>query len=465
VATYWRYRIAAWSAFDTDLRNNLDTLQGAFLAEVGGRSAAATPPAKVRVLGVERLREAARGALAEFRLNGLYAEIRTGSSGEVPLARIPGAGVPEGGQLLGEEPWREIALSPATHSFSVDRDRRATIRSLRLAGASQPISLAVADSTALVELTLRSIRRSLLELGAGGLFLALVGGSWLAARALRPIATLTTQADQMAAMPSGPGSRLDIANPDDELGRLAATFNRLLARIESSVEQMKGFIADAAHELKTPVTVVRTEAELSLSTDRTREDYREALRAIAAESTHLSRLVSDLTLLAEGQTLDHPVERRLVDLNELAHEVTRALRSVAAGRGIALRVESDGGVEYRGDERLLRQIFMNLVENAIKFSRPGGSVGIALENGGEAREIRVFDEAPTLSESDRERVFERFYRSPDARGSDTTGSGLGLAIVQWAVKLHGGRIYVEPRELLGNAFVVVFPSQKGREAD
>src|SRR5262249_52404143 len=143
--------------------------------------------------------------------------------------------------------------------------------------------------------------------------------------------------------------RLEVNNPSDELGRLATTFNVLLERIEASVLQMRGFVADAAHELKTPVSVVRAEAELSLSTDRSLEDYREALGAIARQSEELSLLVSDLTLLAEGETFDHPLERRLVDLNEVVREVARAQRTIAARRLVVVDVESSGCVEYRGD--------------------------------------------------------------------------------------------------------------------
>jgi signal transduction histidine kinase len=248
-----------------------------------------------------------------------------------------------------------------------------------------------------------------------------------------------------------------VSNPDDELGRLAKTFNDLLARLESSARQMRGFVADAAHELKTPVSVVRAEAELSLSGDRSLEDSRDALRAIARQSEELSRLVSDLTLLAEGETFDHPLERRLVDLNELAHEVTRSQRALAAGREVVVDVESTGCVEYRGDERLLRQVLKNLVENAIKFSRSPGHVGVSVSEEPRAIEVRVLDEAPTLSAADREKVFERFYRTQQSRSADVPGSGLGLAIARWAVRLHGGEIRVEPRGSAGNVFVVTFP--------
>jgi len=206
------------------------------------------------------------------------------------------------------------------------------------------------------------------------------------------------------------------------------------------------------------VAVVRAEAELTLSSPRTAETYRESLGTIAVESARLSRLVGDLTLLAEGQTLAQPLERRLVDLSELAHDVRRSLRPLATGRDVRIEIDANGFAEYRGDERLLRQTFLNLAENAVKFSPPGGRVAIGVSEAPGRLEVRFADDAPTLSPQDRERVFERFYRTAQARDDGASGSGLGLAIVQWAVGLHGGRVRVEPRSPRGNVFVVELPA-------
>jgi len=142
--------------------------------------------------------------------------------------------------------------------------------------------------------------------------------------------------------------------------------------------------------------------------------------------------------------------------------VTRSLRALAASREISVEVEAIGSCQLRGDERLLRKIAMNLVENAIKFSPCRSRIGVSLCREGDRIELRVLDQAPTLGASERERVFERFYRSQGARSSGTAGSGLGLAIVRWGVALHGGRIRVEPRMPEGNVFVADFPL--GRES-
>jgi signal transduction histidine kinase len=456
-ATYLRYRSEAWKAFDIDLRNNLDTLQGEWLEEFGeAQRGDASGPASAPREGIYAT--AARRTLEDFRLNGLYAEIRRGASGQMLLARIPGAGLGPGEPLLTEATWKGAAESRKTRTLVLAGGRRAVVRGFQSPGEEETIALAVGDRTILVEETLASIRRALFELGTVGVLLAIVGGYLLAARALAPIDALTVQAGRMASAPMAGGPRrLDVPTADDEVGRLALTFNDLLERIESSMTQTRQFIADAAHELKTPISIVRAEAELALSGDRSRDDQRTALRAIADESARLSHLVRDVTLLAEGETLDLPLERRLVDLAELLHEVVASLRALAASREISVEVEATGSCELRGDERLLRKIATNLVENAVKFSPCRSRIGVAVFREQSHVELRVLDEAPTLSETEREKVFGRFYRSQTARSSGAAGSGLGLAIVRWAIRLHGGSIRVEPRAPEGNVFVAEFP--------
>jgi signal transduction histidine kinase len=456
-----QYRRAAWRAFDADLVANLNTLQTALTEEIGeqfklGPDGSSTLP--VHPFSMDGLRRAAEDTAAEFRFAGVYAEIRHGDDAGTLLARIEGAGLGPRDSPLAASGWRQAARSAGPQFFSAGLGRKSVVRSFAPPGETEPLVLAVADRTVLVDQTLGAIRRFLIAAGVAGLLLALIGGSWLATKALRPIDTMTRQAGRMAAVASmTTAQRLEVSSLDDELGRLASTFNQLLARIESSMAQMRTFVADAAHELKTPVSIVRTEAELALSSAGGPEDYRGALEAIAGESVHLSRLVSDLTLLAEGETFDHPPERRLVDLNELAHEVTRSLRSVAGSRQVVLKVSASGRTDFRGDERLLRQILTNLVENAIKFSAAGAEIGIVLSSQDSLRTLRVIDQAPMLSDSDRERIFERFFRSQSARSHGATGSGLGLAIASWAAQLHGGRVFVEPRGTTGNVFVVELP--------
>lgn len=459
VATYLPYRAAALRAFDLDLRDNLDTLQNALGEELREARAKAPRPADAADPAAV-MRIAAKKAFGEFRLTRLYAELRSGAAAENRVAALDREGAEPAKSLLSASQWERTAADPPGRSRVVvlPDGMRGVVSTFVPAGTATRVTMLIADRTRLVDQTLASMRRALLEYGVAGLVLALAGGYWVARRALRPIEVFTAQASAMAAAPSTPGARLDLPNREDELGRLGMSFNLLLERIEQSLNRTRAFIADAAHELKTPVAIVRTEAELSLSRLRSSEESREALAAIAAESARLSRLVSNLTLLAEGETLEHPLERRLVDLTELVHEVVRSLRALAASRNATVEVDARPGLEFRGDERLLRQILVNLVENAIKFSRPPARIGIAIDQEDGRVEVRVLDEAATLSADERERVFERFYRSHRTGDGGTSGSGLGLAIVRWAVALHGGSIRIEPRGAsTGNAFIAEFP--------
>jgi signal transduction histidine kinase len=394
----------------------------------------------------------------QFRLSGMYGEIRIGNDAGNLLARVSEAGSLETPGRVPDVQWPTIARSDNLRIFGMGPTLRGVSKSQWFPAEQQRVSVVVAGSTDLLEDTLASFRRFLAELALAGLILAVAGGYWLAARTLGPIAALTEQVERMAARPPGGGPhRVDLANEEDELGKLGGMFNVLLAKIDAAADHMRTFLADAAHEMKTPVAIVRTEAELSLVSGRSSEELRLALASIAAESERLSHLVRDLTLLAEGQALEHPVERRLVDLNELVRDVVHSLRLPAAERGIKVSVAADDGAEYKGDERLLRQVLTNLLENAIKFSPPGSPVEIAVSEQRGGYEIEVLDRAGTLAPEERTRVFDRFYRAPSAREVAPTGSGLGLAIVQWAVRLHGGDVRVEPRTPAGNRFLVRLP--------
>ncbi|HTY40270.1 MAG TPA: HAMP domain-containing sensor histidine kinase [Thermoanaerobaculia bacterium] len=450
--SYFRYRAFAYRAFDTDLADNLRTLQRAYAEEL---------KETVRKTGEDPLRRAARETLDAYRLSGMAAEIRDGADGATLLGIVSEDGADDAPSFLPSSRWREIARSDALVVLPLRGELRGAIQTTAVGSRGDRVTIAVAGDARPLVASVATFRLFLIELAVGGVLLAVAGGYWLAKRTLHPIAALTDQVEGMAASTrAGASHRVAVMNPDDEIGRLASVFNRLLARIDASAQQVRTFIADAAHEMKTPVAIVRTEAELSLGADRSREDLREALAAIANESERLSRLVRDLTLLAEGQVLEQPVERRLVDLAELVRDVIHGLRSFAAERRVLVGTESRGSVEYKGDERLLRQILSNLVENAIKFSPPSTLIDVRVSHTVRGHEIEVLDQAPTLTAEERVRVFERFYRAAASRGSGVPGSGLGLAIVEWAVKLHGGTVCVEPRPMgRGNRFVVVLPPE------
>ncbi len=290
------------------------------------------------------------------------------------------------------------------------------------------------------------------------LLLATGGGYVLARHSLRPV-------DEMAARAAHIGAttlheRLPVTRSDDELGRLANTFNALLGRLDESFQRQRQFMADVSHELRTPVAIVRGEAELALSRpEREGAEYRGAMRTIADEGARLTQVVNDLFLLARVEAGDRPLQPTSLYLEELVSDCVNSLRTLAGRNGVDVRFSPDVEVEFIGDEKLLRRMVMNLLDNAIKYTPSGGTVSVSLSNlevDGERRaHITVSDTGPGIPEDARERVFERFYRvrASDTGGvGDASGAGLGLPIAAWVARSHGGTLTITETGPSGTTF-------------
>jgi signal transduction histidine kinase len=457
-AIYWLSRRALWESFDADLLKNLSVLENEFEEEASENrspSVRQSPGTGSGSTPEDVLRRAAKETFSELRLVGISAEFRLGGRSEILLARSPAnqeasaAGVALARERLGARANRPFFASPGY---------RGVFRSIPPIEGYGPVTLVLVKDTGMVDRSLGLIRRSLAGVSIFGVLLALGGGYILAYRALRPIDSLGRQAGLLLDARAVSSHRLQVANEADELGRLASVFNRLLEKLDAALLQMKRFVEDAAHELRSPVAVVRGEAELALSRDRSVTEYRDTLKTIARESVHLSRLVRDLTLLSEAEGTECRIESRLVDLGEIVAEAVRALQGPAEARQVRLEVGGGDGVQCIGDEHLIHEILSNLIENAIKFSPEGSCARIELFSGASTSEIHVSDQAPTIPYSERERVFERFYRGAAARSGEIEGSGLGLAIVRWAAERHGGCVRIAPTVPFGNVFIVELPA-------
>ncbi|MGH8601212.1 MAG: histidine kinase dimerization/phospho-acceptor domain-containing protein, partial [Burkholderiales bacterium] len=205
------------------------------------------------------------------------------------------------------------------------------------------------------------------------LLLACAGGYWLARKGLAPVLAMARQVQHISA--TNLDKRLPVVNSDDELGTLARTFNDLLARLNDSFEHQRRFMADASHELRTPVAIVRGEAEVTLArSERTADEYREALKIIGGESRRLTQAVDDLFLLSRADVGQIELVVREFYLDELVQECVRALRTAADAKGVAVRCVTAGEMPFRGDETLLRRMILNLLDNAIKYTPRGGQV-------------------------------------------------------------------------------------------
>ena len=302
----------------------------------------------------------------------------------------------------------------------------------------------------LVELRLVALR--LAAVGGMVLLLGLAGGWWLAGRAIRPIADISATAIKIAA--GDLSQRISVAETENELGRLAAVLNSTFARLEAAFAQQKEFTSDAAHELRTPVTVMLTQTQMSLGRERSPAEYRQTLEACQRAAQRMRRLIESLLALARLDAGQEPMKRLNFDLAELIRDCADLVRPLAEERGVTLALDVQP-LEARGDAERIAQVVTNLLTNAIQYNRPNGEVRVAAELQNDVAVITVRDTGLGIAAEDLPRVFERFYRSDKSRS--TGGNGLGLAICQAIIEAHGGAIEVTSEVGVGAAFTVRLP--------
>jgi len=307
---------------------------------------------------------------------------------------------------------------------------------------------------------LKSAQRHLLILLAisnpAALLLASLGGLWLAHEALKPVDRLTRAAERI-----GRGNfseRVEVPRTTDEIGRLAATFNEMISKLEQAFERERRFTADASHELRTPLAVLRGDIEVALRRDRSVEEYKRVLNSSLEEIERITRLADDLLTLVRSDAGDNVVELAPVRLDRLAAEVHSYIQPLAEAAGVALTSEgTQHPTVIDGDEKRLKQLLVNLLENAIKYTPAGGSARLSLATEGSSALIEVSDTGRGIPASSLPRVFERFYRQTDPRDTRVSGFGLGLAISKWIVDAHHGSIEAESTEGNGSRFTVRLP--------
>lgn len=336
-----------------------------------------------------------------------------------------------------------------------DDDRhRLAMQRVRIPEADVTYVVVVGTSLESTDEELASLRRIVAYVVPLAMMLAGVGGWFLVRRGLSPVSIMAARAQRLGA--NDFGARLPIVNPRDELGRLAQAFNELLDRLEASLTLQRQFMADASHELRTPVTIARTAAAVALQRPhRGEEEYREALAIIEQQTTRLSRVVGDMFTLARADAGSYPMRIAPMYLDEVVDDVVRAARVIADVRHIAVEIAAVESVSFTGDEELIGRLVSNLLDNAIRHAPDSSTVKVRLDRRGDGCVVSVTNEGPEIAPEARPHLFERFYRADEARTASGGGAGLGLALARWVARAHGGDVSLVKSDREATTFAAV----------
>jgi heavy metal sensor kinase len=307
---------------------------------------------------------------------------------------------------------------------------------------------------------IRDLRNSFLQVLPAALLATGVLGWWLARSSLAPISRMTEAARRISA--SQLDERIPTSGARDELDALALTLNAMMERVGAGVERIRSFSSTAAHQLRTPLSLLRSRLEIASLSERDPEADQALLSGALRDVERLGDAVRGMLRLSDSEGGLRPEQRRPVELRPLLEEVVDFFEPVASEKGLDLRLSAEGEARVVGDVDWLRELFSNLVDNAVKYTPPGGRVEVALASRGGEVEVAVHDTGPGIPDRDHARVFERFERG--AAGADVQGVGLGLTIAREIALTHGGSIRVASRPGKGSVFTACLPRHDGAAA-
>ncbi len=456
VFTYLTYQRNILQRTDANLSELADAFATTFASELPDQT------------GEQPVKEAARESMMEHRFRDTIFVVLD-STGKVLISslELPKAGSPRehfSDDIFYSREFQEVVASSDLRLGERERipggkdGLRPYVRMLSV--GNQSYKLVLLQSLHSQQEMLEDIRTTFLFAIPVALLLAGLGGYFLARKSLAPVAAMATQARGMGA--ANLGARLVVANQRDELGQLALSFNQLLERLEDSFERQRRFIADASHELRTPVAILRGETEVTLSrADRTPEEYRETLAILRDESQRLARIIEDLFTLTRADAGEHPLNLSELYLDELASDVLRRARSLAMAKNITLSSSITPELPVRADEALLRRMFLNVLDNAIKYTPEGGKISLDCHKQGNEYVVSVSDTGEGIPGELQKRVFERFFRADKARSRTEGahgGAGLGLSIARWIAEAHHGGLELTRSDASGSTFTVTLPA-------
>jgi heavy metal sensor kinase len=304
------------------------------------------------------------------------------------------------------------------------------------------------------------------------LMVASLGGQFLANKALKPVDNITQTARMITSQ--NLNQRIKPPKVKDEISRLTETFNEMISRLDQSFSQVKQFTTDASHELKTPLTILKGEVEVTLRKERTSHEYQQTLRSNLEEINRMSQIVEDLLLLSRADSGELRLNKEEVNLTEILHEVVNQMNMLAQSKNLRIEASNHhGDIQIFGDALRIRELFLNLIENGIKYTEEGGSIHISLNkesplseknlsnrpDRGQAKFVKIIisDTGIGIAQEDQQKIFDRFFRVDKARSREQGGSGLGLSICKWIVEAHQGDIKVESEVGRGSSFIIKLP--------
>ncbi|MEO5818976.1 MAG: ATP-binding protein [Vicinamibacteraceae bacterium] len=362
------------------------------------------------------------------------------------------------GTKTGYDPRASAAVLRSAPEAPATLDAAGTpirIRATRFHHGDHELRIVTWASLQPLEAERRTLERALLLGIPLAVLMSVLGGLAIGRRGLDPLAAMARQAEHMGG--ANQDARLTIASPADELGTVGRAFNGVLDRLSASMHQQCAFMADASHQLRTPVSVIRTAAQVTLDRQqRTDAEYRESLDVIARQAQRLTKMVDDMFVLARVDAEARPLQLTPLYLDEVAAGVVDDCRVLSEAQGVRLHMDSSGEAPLVGDEHLLRQLLMNLIENAIRHTPRDGTVSVSLAPVAGAWHIAVADSGSGIPAADAERIFDRFVRL-DGAGSEA-GAGLGLPIARWIAEAHGGTLALRATGPAGSRFVVTLPA-------
>jgi heavy metal sensor kinase len=455
--TYFLYWHNSLLSTDSNLLELSETYVTTFNAEV--KDATGNDPRK----------EAARVAMTEHRFRDVIFAL-VGDNGQVILSSLDLPAIRGGHEIItpaifSSKEFLALAHAPTGGGAGTFQNVPGGKNGFRgyarlLEPEDRTVALVILQSLHPQKEIMEDIRHTFYWIIPIALLLASAGGYFLARKSLAPVTDMARQARGMGA--ARLSERLEISNPRDELGTLALSFNELLDRLEKSFEQQRRFVADASHELRTPVAILQGETEVTLSRpDRPPEEYRETLAILRDESHRLAHIIEDLFTLTRADAGQYPLNCRDLYLDELATDVLRRTRSLAIAKGVTLTSSIQPELPLSADEDLLRRMLLNLLDNAIKYTPAGGMINVDCRVDGNSYVLRVSNTGSGIPVELQSRIFERFFRADKARSraeGDTGGAGLGLSIARWIAEAHHGRLELTQSDSSGTTFTAYLPT-------